>query len=302
MKNAIFKHPLLSFFTMAFLFSWIAVLPLLLNHALPVEPFQILGALAGPTLAAVLVIAVTAGKAGLGTFFKRYIQWRAGLIWWLIVLFGALLALTIVAGLIVGPSVITGFLNNLGLILPTYLITLVVGVILGPLWEEPGWRGFALPHLQEQFGPLAGTLILGVVWALWHIPGYLGGWMGAGLPVLIVSSTAFSIIMTWVYNNTRGSILLMILLHSSSNAAISIGSKVLPTDPSASTNALVYSGWIPAMTYTIVAVSVILATRGQLSYRKSESQAARRNLKAFPVGAISQTGVPASLNDEGHIE
>jgi membrane protease YdiL (CAAX protease family) len=179
MKNAISKHPLLSFFAMAFLFSWIAVMPLLLNHALPVEPFQILGALAGPTLAAVIVIAVTAGKAGLGTFFKRYVQWRAGIIWWLIVLFGPLLALTLVAALIVGPSVLTEFLKNIGLILPTYLLTLIVGVILGPLWEEPGWRGFALPRLQAQFGPLVGTLILGVLWALWHIPGYLGGWMGA---------------------------------------------------------------------------------------------------------------------------
>ena len=180
MKHAISKHPLLAFFAMAFLFSWMAVLPLLLNHALPIEPFQILGALAGPTLAAVIVIAVTTGKAGLGTFFKRYVQWRAGIIWWLIVLFGALVALTLVAALIVGPSVVTEFLKNIGLILPTYLLTLIVGVILGPLWEEPGWRGFALPRLQAQFGPLVGTLILGVLWALWHIPGYLGGWMGAG--------------------------------------------------------------------------------------------------------------------------
>jgi uncharacterized protein len=302
MKSVISRHPLLSFFVMAFLFSWIAVLPLLLNHALPVEPFQILGALAGPTLAAVVVIAMTAGKAGLGTFFKRYVQWRAGLIWWLIVLFGALLALTIVAALFVGPSVISEFINNIGLILPTYLIALVVGVILGPLWEEPGWRGFALPRLQAQFGPLVGTLILGVLWALWHIPGYLGGWMGAGLPVLIVSSVAFSMIMTWVYNNTRGSILLMILLHSSSNAAISIGSKVLPTDLPASTNTLVYGGWVPAITYMVIAVAVILVTRGRLSYGRSESQAARRGSKEFPVGTLGRSGVPISLNDDGQIE
>jgi len=302
MKNAISKHPLLSFFAMAFLFSWIAVMPLLLNHALPVEPFQILGALAGPTLAAVVVIAVTTGKAGLGTFFKRYVQWRAGIIWWLVVLFGALLALTIVAALIVGPSVITEFLTNIGLILPTYLITLGVGVILGPLWEEPGWRGFALPRLQAQFGPVVGTLALGVLWALWHIPGYLGGWMSAGLPVLIVSSAAFSMIMTWVYNNTRGSILLMILLHSSSNAAIFIGSKVLPTGLSAGMNALVYGGWVPAITYTIIAVGVILVTRGTLSYGRSDSLAARRKSKDFPVGTLSQSGVPASLNDDAQIE
>ena len=67
----------------------------------------------------------------------------------------------------------------------------------------------------------------------------------------------------------------MILLHSSSNAAISIGSKVLPTGLAAGTNALVYGGWVPAITYTIVAVGVILVTRGKLSYGRNDALAAR---------------------------
>jgi len=272
MKKVISNYPLVSFFTMAFVFSWIAVTPLLLNPAFPIEPFQILGALAGPTLAAVIVIAVTDGKAGLGTFFKRYVQWRAGIFWWFFVLFGYLIALNIVATVILGPAVLSEFVKNIGLVLSTYLITLVAGIILGPLWEEPGWRGFALPRLQAQFSPLLGTVILGILWALWHLPGYLGGWMQAGFLALIVASVGFSIVMTWVYNNTRGSILLMILLHSSSNAAISIGSKVLPGDLSPSLNALVSGGWIPAITSTILALGVILITRGRLSYKAQASE------------------------------
>ncbi len=268
MKTAVSRYPLVSFFVMAFLFSWVAVSPLLLDHTFPIEPFQILGALAGPTLSAVIVIAVAEGKAGLRTFFKRSIQWRAGIVWWLIVLFGILVSLNIVAVFILGTSILTGFFKNIGLILPTYLITLIVGILLGPLWEEPGWRGFALPRLQAQFGPLVGTVILGVLWALWHIPGYLGGWMQSGIFALIVSSVMFSIMMTWVYNNTRGSILLMILLHSSSNAAISIGGKVLPANLSESMHSLVYGGWILAITYTIIALVVILVTRGKLAYTK----------------------------------
>ena len=160
MKKIISTFPLISFFVMSILFSWIAVSPLLLNPTLPVEPFMILGALAGPTLSAVIVIATTEGKAGFAAFFKRYIQWKAGIVWWLIVLFGILLSLNIVASMILGASIWTEFFRNLGLILPTYLITLIVGVILGPLWEEPGWRGFALPRLQEQYGPLIGSIIL----------------------------------------------------------------------------------------------------------------------------------------------
>jgi len=255
---------------MALLFSWIAVAPLILNRALPVEPFQILGAFAGPTLSAVIVIAVTEGRAGLGTFFKRYLQWRAGIVWWLIVLFGILMALNVVATFILGVSVLTEFFKNFGLILPTYLLTLIVGVILGPLWEEPGWRGFALPRLQEQYGPIVGSIILGGVWALWHAPGYLGGWMASVFPALLVYCIGFSILATWVYNNTRGSLLLMILLHSSSNAAISVGAKVLPTNLSAGMHTFVFSGWIPALMGGIAALLILIFTKGSLSYKKSQ--------------------------------
>ena len=83
MKKLIAQHPLGAFFSMAFLFSSLAVSPLLLSPGLPVEPFQMLGAAAGPALAAILVTAAVEGRPGLATFFKRYVQWRAGLGWWL---------------------------------------------------------------------------------------------------------------------------------------------------------------------------------------------------------------------------
>jgi uncharacterized protein len=268
MKKPVSKYPLIAFFTMTFLFSWVSVLPLLLNPALPVEPFQILGAFAGPTLSAIILTALLEGRSGIGLFFKRYMKWRVGVIWWLLTLFGILLSLNTVASLIIGLSVWSEFLTNLIIILPTYLLTLLVGVILGPLWEEPGWRGFALPRLQEQFRPFFGTLILGALWALWHLPGYLGGWMTVGIVPLFLSGMAFSILATWIYNNTQGSILLMILLHSSSNAAISIGSRVLPSDLSGSMHSFVFGGWIPAITYLIMASVILIATRGKLSYEK----------------------------------
>ena len=153
-----------------------------------------------------------------------------------------------------------------------YLLTLIVGVVLGPLWEEPGWRGFALPRLQERFGPLPGTLILGVLWAAWHTPGYPGGWLQGSILSLLTGSIAFSIIMTWVYNNTHGSILLMILLHSASNAAVSVGTQVLPLDLSPSMTSFVYSGWVPALTYVIIALPVVIFTRGRLSYPRYNSE------------------------------
>jgi membrane protease YdiL (CAAX protease family) len=270
MRTAVSKHPLVAFFLLAFSLSWIAVLPLVLNPAQAPEPFLILGALVGPTLSALIVLGLTEGRSAFRPFLARYLQWRAGLLWWLIVLFGALVALTIVAAVVVGPQLLGGFMSNIGRLLPTYLITLLAGTILGPLWEEPGWRGFALPRLQGQYGPLAGALVLGFLWALWHAPGFFGGWLGGSPLALLVSGLAFSIIMSWVYNNTRGSILLMILLHSSSSAAISVGIFVLPSNLSAAASALVNSGWIPALTYSLAALVVVLASRGRLSFSDQE--------------------------------
>jgi len=269
MKSAISKHPLVSFFLLAFILSWIAVAPLILNPSLPPEPFQALGALAGPTLAALIVMGATEGRHAFRPFFARYVQWRAGIIWWLIVLFGTLISVTLIAGIIVGTQVLSEFFANFGLAITTYLITLITGIILGPLWEEPGWRGFALPRLQVSYGPLLGTLILGVLWAIWHIPGYFGGWLLGSPIALLVSSVAFSIVMTWVYNNTRASILLMILLHSSSNATLALGALVLPAGMPASVSTFVNNGWIPALTYSLAAIIIVLATRGKLSVNKA---------------------------------
>jgi membrane protease YdiL (CAAX protease family) len=281
MKKLISKYPVTSFFVMAIVFSWIAVTPKILNPALSPELFMILGALAGPTLSAIIVTAVTDGKAGLGAFFRRWVQFRAGIVWWLIVLFGILAGLNITAALILGSSVLTKFMQEIGLILPAYLVTLVAGVILGPLFEEPGWRGFALPRMQEKYGPIAASVILGVIWAGWHAPGYLGGWMQSSFAALLVYCVGFSILATWIYNNTRGSILLMILLHSSSNAAISVGIQVLPVDLSPAMHALVYGGWVPAIMGAAAAILILVFTRWNLGYksgRQANAQVAVQNV------------------------
>lgn len=278
LRRMILSHGLLAYFVMAFAFAWLAVLPLLLARNgllglpanLPVEPFQIAGAFAGPTLAAFIVTAVQSGRSGVRRLLGRYVQWRAGMQWYLLVLFGPLLALTIGAIPFLGVSILSAFIDNAPLIASFFLPVLVVGIILGPLWEEPGWRGFALPRLERRYGPLAGTIILGLLWSLWHLPAFLGGWLGpltlSTFSAQLVGTVASSIIITWVYNNTRGSLLLMILLHASFNAALAFGGRILPSQLPAATANLVNSGWIPALTYTAWALLLILITRGRLSY------------------------------------
>ena len=91
----------------------------------------------------------------------------------------------------------------------------------GPLFEESGWRGFALPRMQHRFGPVRGSLLLGMLWTGWHfflyVPGWIqlgaiGGVAGAGF---VVTGTALTFIFTWLSNNTKASLLLTILLHGS---------------------------------------------------------------------------------------
>jgi uncharacterized protein len=102
-------------------------------------------------------------------------------------------------------------------------------------------------------------------------PGGRGGWFGgftlSTFTSQLLGTVASSIIITWVYNNTRGSLLLMILFHASFNAALAFGGRILPTSLPAGTASLVNSGWIPAVTYTAWALLLILITRGRLSYQ-----------------------------------
>lgn len=106
--------------------------------------------------------------------------------------------------------------NLLGMVILFFLYN----VIYGGLSEEPGWRGFALPRLQARFNPLVSSLILGVIWAVWHAPGKFGGIDASSLSdtlvewVLIVLVT---IIFTWLFNRTKGSILVTTLIHPAMN-------------------------------------------------------------------------------------
>ena len=85
--------------------------------------------------------------------------------------------------------------------------------------EEPGWRGFALPRLQRLHGPLVGSLILGPLWALWHLPLF---WVRAwnfpptllNIVLFVLAAIPFTIVMTWVFNNTKGSLLIAVLVHA----------------------------------------------------------------------------------------
>ncbi len=112
-------------------------------------------------------------------------------------------------------------------VLTIFLFSIFPGSALG---EEIGWRGFALPQLQTRCSALAASLGLGVIWALWHLPLWLTGSAGHPLalyPAFAVAVVAASVLYTWIYNSTGGSLLIVVLFHATTNLPVSVFAEAL---------------------------------------------------------------------------
>jgi uncharacterized protein len=282
-RGLLARHPLISFFVMAYAFSWIAWSPWVLSEeGVGLLPFELSGAtsgllsaaaiLLGPTLSAFIMTGVTEGRAGVRRLLHRIVLWRVGLRWYLFALIG--IPLVMVLGTVILPEGLASLLGlGPGYVL-TYLSTYVLVVILGgPLFEEPGWRGFALPRLQPLHGPLLGTLILGLLWALWHLPEFLvpawaessGGSGFLDIVKFVLIAISFAIVTTWVFNNTKGSVFMAILVHASIDTfSIPMGVLFSPSDVA---NSLLLS-------FGVLVMVLVVLTRGRLGYREEEPELA----------------------------
>jgi membrane protease YdiL (CAAX protease family) len=169
------RFPLTFYFIIALVFSWAVVLIVLLGY-LPENFLAVVPITMGPTVAALVMTAVTEGRAGIRRLLARLVLWNVPFVWYLFIFFGIPLVFTL--GTVFLPGAAASFDHLSATTWLSYLwkfpLVLAVG---GPLFEEPGWRGFALARLQAKWGPLAGALILGLLWAAWHYPQYLmPGW------------------------------------------------------------------------------------------------------------------------------
>ncbi len=212
---------------LAYAISWAFEIPLAASAqgwiAYPI-PFAIhyLAAL-GPMLAAMIVTGIAEGKAGMQKLFSELLTWRVRIAWLLFAM-GVPIGLFVIA--IFVKWMTSGIWLNWSLLGQVdYLPYLGAGGAL-LLWllsfglgEETGWRAYALPRLQKRHTALNSTLILGVIWAFWHLPAffyrdtYMAMGLVGGLPMLLLSILAASIVFTWLYNSTGGSLLIVILFH-----------------------------------------------------------------------------------------
>jgi len=182
----------------------------------------------GPALAALIIALAAGGRADLGDLLKPLGKWRVGWRWYLFVLFFLLAVRLLASGIhvLLGGSPPAFFVAGEASGIPSGIhpLVLLVPVFLGVLLqagvaEEIGWRGFALPRLQWRMGALASSLVLAALWTLWHNdPSRAPQLLPKGLwyPLAVVPMT---ILMTWIYNSTGGSLLLMLLYHTASNTA-----------------------------------------------------------------------------------
>jgi membrane protease YdiL (CAAX protease family) len=277
------RHPLIFFSIIAYASTWLVWLPFVLSREgsgfLPFtspigDDLSLYVGSFGPLLAAFIMTGVTEGRAGIHRLMQKIVLWRVGLQWYLFALVGVPAILML--GTIVVPGNLASFkpMDPLSLLID-YLPFFVYPALLlgGPLGEEPGWRGFALPRLQRLYGPMVGTLILGVLWAFVHVPVWLTAWRAAGMQNLynvvlfVLFITLWTFVFTWVFNNTRGSVLLAILVHASGDAfpnailAPLFPASTVVTDMGINVG---YFGLVTA--YGALTLLLVLVTRGRLDY------------------------------------
>jgi uncharacterized protein len=213
---------LVPFFALSFILTWGIAALLILFYDQIVAVFGEIGytnplfilAVYSPGFAGMFLVWRHYGLKGIGSFFKRLTLWRASIKWWLFLILGV--PLIFYAG-----AALKGTISDPFPFSPWYqlLPALALALFIGPI-EEFGWRGLALPLLQRRFAPFWASLILGIVWAVWHIPAFLiGGTPQSAWSFLpyFIGVIAISIMLTPMFNAARGSLLVAVLFHFQMN-------------------------------------------------------------------------------------
>jgi membrane protease YdiL (CAAX protease family) len=220
MKLFFERHKICLFFVFTFILSWF---PWYAGIAPEVMAM-------GPSLAAIIIVIAIGGKSGLLDLFRPFGRWRVNMSWWSCSIFGmaVLYLIGLSVHLLLGgtPPPFIMVREEINLI-PLYLVVVLMPWN-GPVGEELGWRGFALPKLQNKYGPLPASLIIGTIWGIWHLPTFFAplGILSAltselGLGFIFpytLGTIASTVFMTWLYNKTNASALIAgIVWHASTN-------------------------------------------------------------------------------------
>ena len=272
MNQTFFKrHSLVLGIVLMFLCTW----PLDLVNTGIVKmniPFIVLLFLGwGFGVASVIMTWLTLGKAAVISLLKRYLQWRVGWKWYLVAFF--LEPLLIVLG-VYGNALVNGVAPDFSKIMAykvfgegATLWLFVVPFFLTDLitnGEEIGWRGYVLPRLQAKYSALTSALIVGVIWGFWHLLKYLTHWNTLLFAMSMIHAMASAVTLAWLYNNTKGSLLLVAMMHASSNTA----GLFFPMANTLSSESLgAYIGWV---LFEVAAAVIVVIVAGPARLSRTE--------------------------------
>jgi membrane protease YdiL (CAAX protease family) len=254
------RHPLLAFFALTFGLTWglgacFALFPVQLEAVFGkvsvANPLFILAVYA-PSISAIIVTGLIDGAAGIRQLLGGFLRWRIGIQWYLAILlvFPMLSAIALLLSLpFTQTPVAIDHWYQLFLLGPTgreivhaadagagafwRVVAVTLGSLLadpGPLGEELGWRGFALGRLLKDRSALSAGVILGIIWGVWHLPAFVIGGTPQNhisIPVFMISIVALSVLMTWAFKGTGGSVLAAVLIHWISNTCADLTSMPL---------------------------------------------------------------------------
>lgn len=268
-RGLINRNPLLAIYIIMFTIAWSVMIPqALYSQGITSAPLpEILEIFTGwsPGIAALIVSAVVAGRLGVSEVFGRFLIWRVGLRWYLIGTF-------LLAGIILGGIGLHVLFGGAMPVIPAIgqpawdiALTFIVFVVFGFLFntEEIVWRGIAVPRLQDRYGALVAALLIAIPEVALHLPSF---WITknpfyqtVGVPWFLAFSVAAIIIYIYVFNMTKGSLLIVTLMNASQNTWVSL----LSDNSAGPFHFTVILTWA-------IALALIAVTRGRLGSRASE--------------------------------
>ncbi len=248
------------FFIITFVFSWL----FWFSGAKDNSAFLVIGTF-GPTVTALSLTVIFQGLPGIRSIVSRLLRWKVKFYWYLII-FGSTSIIPLLAiwifSLQGGTIIQTNDPRQWYLIIPAFFQILFLSV----LGEEIGWRGYALPLMQKNLTPFLSSIILGIIWGIWHLPLFwMAGNFHSQIPfsLFILQSVALTIVMTWLYNRTSNSLFTVHIFHAASNTFLG----VLPIMPENTGGSLIPL-WIAVGLLWVFTFAIMIIDRKEFFHKK----------------------------------
>ncbi len=278
------RHPLVAFFVLTYALSW---WPWILYArdlmGAPIASF-------GPFLAALLVLALTEGKAGIVGLFRRMIRWRVPVGWYAVAL---ILPLVMAGGatllnVALGAEPPTAAELGRWTAIPSSFAILLLVPGFGGAWEEPGWRGYALPRMQARWSALLSGVVLGLLITLWHLPLMVTGEIHFAEVASIMTAM---LVINWLFNQARGSVLVIMICHAANN--VLSGRYFFPMFEGADA---ARQAWLLAITWGVMALAVVIIG-GPRDFSRTKPRQVEPDLAQVQAGPDAPALATASRKD-----